>query len=245
MIRKIIHACTCLSCGSNYRLNRTNAKKIRRHIFSQLIYYHSNKIFRPGTKIRRTCNLFGKLMINVTTLNQQRTFPQLILHTMYKYKEKINGFTIPGIYVIVSLLALTAIVGSLFIYLGPKATEKSPGVLHVGIRFSNENTLGFSRYGKEGPGARIEFINTDEIIDYSVENLSLGRNLVPIKNLIDGQYAVRLSADGFRTIELKMIAQGRMLNPPENAQLEPGTYADYNMIGVRFEAIETASSIKR
>ena len=172
-------------------------------------------------------------------------FKRLVLRTMYKYKKKIKGYGIPGIYVIASLLVLTAIVGSLFIYLGPKATEKSPGVLHVGIRYSNENTLDFARYGKVGPGARIEFINTDEIIDHSVENLSIGRNLVPIKNLTDGLYTIRLSAEEFRTIELKMIAQGRMLNPPEDAQFDPETYADYNMIGVRFEAIETASSIKR
>ncbi|MGK0177040.1 MAG: hypothetical protein ACI91V_000914, partial [Lentimonas sp.] len=30
-------------------------------------------------------------------------------------------------------------------------------------------------------------------------------------------------------------------NPPKNAQFEPGTYADYNMIGVCFEKMETAS----
>ena len=156
-------------------------------------------------------------------------------------KKKLKDQNIPGIYVIICLVVLTAIVGSLFIYLGPNATEKSPGVLHVGIRYSNENTIDFMRYGKEGPGARIEFIATDETIDYSVNNLSIGRNLVPIKNLTDGLYTVRLNAEGFRTIELKMIAQGRMLNPPKNTQFEPGTYADYNMIGVRFEKIGNAS----
>ena len=160
---------------------------------------------------------------------------------MHSYTEKVKAYSIPGIYVIICLLVLTAIVGSLFIYLGPKATEKSPGVLHVGIRYSNENTIDFARYGKEGPDARIEFINTKGIIDYSAGNLSIGRNLVPIKNLTDGPYRVRLSAEGFHTIELKMIAQGRMLNPPKNIQFEPGTYADYNMIGVRFDKIEAAS----
>lgn len=147
---------------------------------------------------------------------------------------RVNDSDIPGIYIVICLITLTAIVGSLFIYLGPRATEKSPGVLHVGIRYSNENTVDFLRYGKQGPGARIEFIDSDGHIDYFVDNLSTGRNLVPIKNLTDGPYTIRLTAKGFRSIELPMIASGRMLNPPQNAQFEPGTYADYNMIGVRF-----------
>jgi len=144
---------------------------------------------------------------------------------------------IPGTYIVVCLVVLTGIVGSMFIYMGPKATEKSPGVLHVGIRYSNEHTLDFLRYGKEGPGARIEFIDENGRILYSVDNLAIRRNLVPIKNLTDGSYTVRLSAKGFHTVELTMIIQGRMLNPPPNAQFEPGTFADYNMIGVRLEKI--------
>lgn len=149
--------------------------------------------------------------------------------------KKNEPLDIPGAYIVICLITLTAIVGGMFIYLGPKATEKAPGVLHVGIRYSNENTIDFLRYGKEGPGARIEFIADDGSIPYSVDNLAISRNLVPIKNLNDGLYTVRLSAEGFNSIELTMIAQGRMLNPPPNAQFEPGAYADYNMIGVRFE----------
>ncbi|MGK0464076.1 MAG: hypothetical protein ACJAT5_000483 [Lentimonas sp.] len=156
-------------------------------------------------------------------------------------EKKVKGPGIPGVYIIICLFALTAIVGSLFIYLGPKATEKSPGVLHVGIRYSNENTTDFLRYGKKGPGARIEFIASDGSIHYTVDNLATRRNLVPIKDLTDGTYTVRLSAEDFRTVELMLIAQGRMLNPPKNAQFEPGTYADYNMIGVCFEKMKTAS----
>lgn len=161
---------------------------------------------------------------------------------MTSHEKKIKNSDIPGIYIVICLVVLTAIVGSLFIYLGPKATEKSPGVLHVGIRYSNENTIDFMRYSKEGPGAHIEFIDSDGTIDYSVDGLSTSRNLVPIKNLTDGPYTVRLSAEGFRTIELEMIAQGRMLNPPKDIQFKPGTYADYNMIGVHFEAAETVET---
>ena len=159
--------------------------------------------------------------------------------------DKKETLDIPGAYIVVCLIVLTGIVGSMFIYLGPQATEKSPGVLHVGIRYSNENTIDFLRYGKKGPGARIEFIADDGSVHYSFENLSIGRNLIPIKNLTDGLYTVRLSADGFYTVELPMVAEGRMLNPPRDAEFAPGTYADYNMIGVRFEKIEPALNPKK
>ena len=143
--------------------------------------------------------------------------------------------SVSGRLIVIGLIMLTAIVGSLFIYLGPKATEKSPGILHVGIRYSNEHTIEFAQYGKKGPGAQIEFIATDGSIHYSVDNLVIGRNLVPIIDLTDGPYTTRLSAEGFRTVEIPMIAQGRMLNPPKGTQFDRGKHADYNMIGVRFE----------
>ena len=140
-----------------------------------------------------------------------------------------------GKYVVIGLILFTAIVGGLFIYLGPKATEKTPGMLHVGIRYANEHTIEFTQYSKTGPGARIEFIAADGSIPHTVERLAMGRNLVPISNLTDGPYTVRLSSDDYETVELPMIAEGRMLNPPEDATFAEGTYADYNMIGVRFE----------
>ena len=139
------------------------------------------------------------------------------------------------ILIVIGLLLLTSIVGSLFIYLGPKATEKSPGILHVGIRYANENTMEFAQYGKKGPGGRIEFIAPDGSIPYFVNDLVIGRNLVPIIDLTDGPYTARLSANGFRTVEIPMIVQGRMLNPPQDIQFKQGTHADYNMIGIRFE----------
>lgn len=145
-----------------------------------------------------------------------------------------------GKYVVIGLILFTAIVGSLFIYLGPKATEKTPGILHVGIRYANEHTMEFTQYSKTGPGARIEFIAADGSIPHTVERLVIGRNLVPISNLTDGSYTVRLSAEDFVTVEIPMIAEGRMLNPPKNAKFMPGTHADYNMIGVRFAPIVDA-----
>ena len=46
---------------------------------------------------------------------------------------------IRGKYVVFSLMLLTTIVGALFVYLGPKTLKTSPGVLHLGVRYSDEN----------------------------------------------------------------------------------------------------------
>ena len=146
-----------------------------------------------------------------------------------------KAFESQGKYVAIGLVVFTAIVGSLFIYLGPKATEKTPGILHVGVRYANEHMIEFTKYPKTGPGARIEFIAADGSIPHTVERLAMGRNLVPISNVSDGIYTIRLSADDYQTIELIMIAEGRMLNPPKEAAFAEGTHADYNMIGVRFQ----------
>ncbi len=141
----------------------------------------------------------------------------------------------PGKYVAIGLVVFTAIVGSLFIYLGPKATEKTPGILHVGIRYANEHMIEFTKYPKRGPSAKIEFIAADGTTPHTVERLAMGRNLVPISNLTDGTYTIRLSADDYLAVELVMLAEGRMLNPPKDAVFAEGTHADYNMIGVRFQ----------
>lgn len=141
---------------------------------------------------------------------------------------------IKGFYVAFGLVILTVIVGSLFIYLGPKATEKTPGILHVGIRYANEHLIEFTQYSKTGPGARIEFIAADGSIAHAVDHLALGRNLVPMIHLVDGPYTARLSCNDYQTVEIPMIVEGRMLNPPQGASFSPGTHADYNMIGVRF-----------
>ena len=150
-------------------------------------------------------------------------------------KRTAKAFESQGKYVAFGLIILTAIVGSLFIYLGPKATEKTPGILHVGIRYANENTIAFTRYSKTGPGARIEFIAPDGDVADSVDNLKIGRNLVPIGALNDGPYRARLSAPDFLSVEIPVIVQGRMLNPPTAATFPEGCHADFNMIGVRFQ----------
>jgi hypothetical protein len=58
---------------------------------------------------------------------------------------------------------------------------------------------------------------------------------MPLKDVSNGPYIARLSAPGYKSREVPIIVEGRMINPPRGAQLEDGTLADYNMIGVRFE----------
>lgn len=148
--------------------------------------------------------------------------------------DKPKSFEFTGKYVAVGLFVLTAIVGSLFIYLGPKATGKTPGVIHVGIRYLNEGTLDFLRYGKKGPDATLRIIAADGSVVYALGGLKMGRNLVPLEGIDNGLYTVQLTADDFLPAEVPVIVEGRMLNPPKDAKFAPGTHADYNMIGVRF-----------
>ena len=137
--------------------------------------------------------------------------------------------------VVALLLLLTGIVGTLFIVLGPQATEKSPGVIHIGVRYANERSLQFNQYGKSGPGATIEIVAADGKVAYTHENLQIGRNLMPLKDIPNGHYKARLSAPGYVSRELPIIVEGRMINPPKDAKLDDGSIADYNLIGVRFE----------
>ena len=137
--------------------------------------------------------------------------------------------------VVALLMLLTGIVGTLFIVLGPQATEKSPGVIHIGVRYANERSLEFNQYGKNGPGATIEIVAPDGKVAYMHENLQIGRNLMPLKDIPNGLYMARLSAPGYLTRELPIIVEGRMNKPPKDAKLDDGSIADYNLIGVRFE----------
>lgn len=142
-------------------------------------------------------------------------------------------FELKGNYVVLLILALTAVVGSLFIYLGPRATAKTPGIVHVGLRYMNEQTIEFLKYGKKGPPAKIEFIDQNGDSIYTFSELRLGRNLVPLEDLPTGPYTIRVSSEDFKSAEISVIIEGRMLNPAPDIAFTPGTYADYNMIGVR------------
>lgn len=144
-------------------------------------------------------------------------------------------FELRGGLVVASLILLTGVVGGLFIVLGPQATEKSPGVVHVGIRYVDERSLEFNQHGKTGPGAKIELINVAGEAAYTHDDLQIGRNLMPLKGLPDGPYSARLSAPGYQTREVPIIVEGRMINPPEDAEFQKGTHAAYNMIGIWFD----------
>lgn len=147
----------------------------------------------------------------------------------------VKTLELKGGLVVALFVALTGIVGTLFIVLGPQATEKSPGVVHIGVRYSDEMSLAFNQHGKTGPGAKIQIISPQGEIAYTHENLQIGRNLMPLQRIEDGNYTARLSAPGYRTREIPIIVEGRMINPPKGIELERGSLADYNMIGVRFE----------
>ncbi|MGC6455821.1 MAG: hypothetical protein ACON39_05680 [Coraliomargaritaceae bacterium] len=151
-----------------------------------------------------------------------------------------NRFHLKGNLVVLTLLLLTGSVGALFIILGPTATERSPGVLHVGIRYNDEGAMRFARYGKNGPGARIDFLNAVKTSVYSVENLKIGRNLVPIgpDQLPTGLYTARLSAPGYQSTDIFVEIEGRMLNPQKEAFLPANARADYNLIGAQLVNIE-------
>ena len=145
-----------------------------------------------------------------------------------------------GKYVVLILILLTGSIGALFIALGPEATAKNPGVLHVGLRYSDEMSMAFTQHPKGGPGATLEFLDANGKKIYQFENLKTGRNLVPIgpEFLPTGPYTARISAPGYHSRTLPVIIEGRMLNPPKDATFDPGTHADYNMIGARLQAIK-------
>lgn len=145
-----------------------------------------------------------------------------------------------GKYVAFGLFLLTGIVGTLFIVLGPKALEKSPGILHVGVRYLDEMTIAFAQHDKGGPGATIEFIDQEGSVVYQFENLKIGRNLVPIEpnNVPSGLYSAQLSAPGYQKILLPVAIEGRMLNPAPDAEFPKHSFVDYNAIGIRFQPVE-------
>ena len=151
-----------------------------------------------------------------------------------------NRFHLKGNLVVLLLLILTGSFGALFIILGPKATERNPGVLHLGVRYDDESAMRFARYGKSGPGARVDFIDSEEQTFYSVENLKLGRNLVPIgpDQLPPGLYTARITAPGYQATDISVETEGRMLNPQKDAPLPDNARADYNLIGARLVSKE-------
>ena len=89
----------------------------------------------------------------------------------------------------------------------------------MGIRYLDESSMRFAQYPKSGPGAAIEFIDAHGTAVYRFERLKIGRNLVPIElnQIPSGNYTARISARDYQTVELPVVIDGRMLNPPLGA----------------------------
>ena len=149
--------------------------------------------------------------------------------------RKASSFELRGSYVVLCILALTGVVGSLFIYLGPRATDRHPGIVHVGVRYMDEATMDFLRYGKHGPEAKIELLAPDGSVVYVFSGLRIGRNLMPLEDIPSGRYIARVSAEDYLPAEVPVQIEGRMLNPVPDTNFPEGTFVDFNMIGARLK----------
>lgn len=146
---------------------------------------------------------------------------------------------IRGPFVVAALVLLTAVVGTLFIVLGPRATERHPGVLHVGVRYANEGTADLLRYNDGRPVTRF-LLYTDSPGDPLLlqEGLGVGRNLVPIKQVASGDYVARVEADGFHPAEFAVRIEGRLVLPVAGADYPEDSVVDRNLIGVRLLPVD-------
>lgn len=166
------------------------------------------------------------------------TWFALRLHAM---ADRAKPFELRGVYVVALILALTGVVGALFIYLGPRATARAPGVVHVGLRYADEGTVNFLRYGKHGPAATLRLIDPAAGVLLEATGLRLGRNLVALELLPAGRVTARLEAPGYQPVEVPVRIEGRMLRPAPDAPLPPGCLTDDNLIGVRFRPEDAGS----
>ena len=144
-----------------------------------------------------------------------------------------------GPVVVIALVVLTAVVGTLFIAVGPRATERHPGVLHVGVRYDNEGTAGFLQYNNGRPMTRfLLFAANDASPALTQDGLLVGRNLVPIENLEPGRYRARVEAEGYVAAEFQVQVEGRMVLPVDAAEYPDNSAVDRNLIGVRLRTLE-------
>jgi len=145
---------------------------------------------------------------------------------------------VSGKQVVVLICLLTAIGGALFLYLGPKATERRPGLLHLGVRYANEGSRDFLRYGGGDPATRVAFYSipaTEDEPVFARKDLERGRNLVPLEAVPDGNYVVRAEAEGFGAEEFFITVEDGRTRPIEDFPVPDDGHVARNMIGVRFE----------
>ena len=146
-----------------------------------------------------------------------------------------------GKYIVFSLFLLTAIIGASFIYLGPKALQTNPGVLHLGIRYADEFSIDFTRFPKGGPGAVLEIYDENQVLIDRYENLSMGRNLIPIdpEKFKHRLYSFHISAPSYKSVQIEVQNQNRILSAINNHTEKENVLIEPNLLGVRLEPIET------
>ena len=150
-----------------------------------------------------------------------------------------------GKFVVFSLIVLTGIVGTLFIYMGPKALQTNPGVFHLGIRYADEFGIEFTRYPKGGPGATLEIISSKGELIGRFDKLIIGRNLIPIDSTqySSGNYLLRISANDYQLQSIPAQLENKTFSPTSDAQTlnqennSQDIYYDFsfrdNLLGVR------------
>lgn len=145
-----------------------------------------------------------------------------------------------GKLVVLALVLLTAVVGALFVTLGPKALKTSPGVLHLGIRYADERSMDFTRHPKGGPGARLKILDAKGKQVLEQRDMQIGRNLIPIdrERLIEGaDYLLQIDAEGYKGLSIPATLSGRSLNPAPQISPSSQEHRDYsfesNLLGVR------------
>ena len=141
--------------------------------------------------------------------------------------------------IVFTLFLLTAVLGALFIYFGPKAIETNPGVLHLGIRYSDEFSVDFTRFPKGGPGAVLEIFDAQEQLIARYENLTMGRNLIPIstEKFKNQRYTLKISAPTYESITIKANNNERVLRPINSQQKLDNLIFEPNLIGIRLRAL--------
>ena len=144
-----------------------------------------------------------------------------------------------GKIIVFTLFLLTAVMGALFIYFGPKAIETNPGVLHLGIRYSDEFSVDFSRFPKGGPGAVLEIFDAKEQLIDRYENLPMGRNLIPISigKFKNQRYTLKISAHSYESIMIKANNEERVFRPAASQEQLDNLIFKPNLIGIRLRAL--------
>lgn len=144
-----------------------------------------------------------------------------------------------GKHIVFFLFLLTAAIGAMFIYLGPKAIQSNPGVLHLGIRYSDEFTVDFTRFPKGGPGAVLEIYDLSGQIVQQHRDLSMGRNLIPIhsEKYKDHLYTIKISAPSYKSVRIQAQNIHRTLIPAEDFVESEQILFEPNLIGVRLKPL--------